>query len=127
MENTSFVSSIRRVRFFYVLLVVVTVVFGLRLFYLQILQHNYYESQALNNQLKQYEIPAERGVIYAYDGNEIVPLVLNETRYRIVADPQLVRNPAEQAVQLSSVLNMSAVEIENKLKADCLLFLPASE
>lgn len=118
METYSFVSSIRRVRAFYFILVAVALVFGLRLFYLQVLKHNYYENQALNNQLKQYEIPAERGSIYAYDGNDVVPVVLNETRYRIVADPQLVKNPSEQAQKLSDVLKIPAEDLQKQLEAD---------
>ncbi len=107
-----------RIQIFYYILVGLTIVFVLRLFYLQVLRRGYYADQAQASQLKQYEIPAERGGIYAYDGEEIVPLVLNETRYMIVADPEIVANPQESAEKLSTVLGVSASELQQKLEAD---------
>ncbi|MCA9328465.1 penicillin-binding protein 2 [Candidatus Saccharibacteria bacterium] len=118
MDSHPFTSSIRRINVMYLLLVGVVVLFGLRLFYLQVIRHDYYEKQALTSQLKQYEIPADRGSIYAYDGDEIVPLVLNETRYRIVADPELVDGSAQAAVALSGIIGRSAEDIQKQLDAD---------
>ncbi len=42
-------------------------------------------------------IPAERGVIEAFDGNQTVPIVLNETRYTLFADPQYIDKSEEVA------------------------------
>lgn len=117
-QNPSFVSSIRRIQVLYALLAVVGVIFILRLFYLQVIKHGYYQSEALAAQLKQFEIPAERGGIYAYDGGEIVPLVLNETRYKIVADPEIVNDPDATAQALSGVLGRPADEIADQLRQD---------
>jgi cell division protein FtsI/penicillin-binding protein 2 len=117
MQN-AFVSSPKRIQLFYVILVFIVIVFGLRLFYLQILRSNYYQSLALASQLKQYEIPANRGGIYAFDGDEIVPLVLNEIRYRIVADPNLISDSAKTALALSEVLNRPATDIQKQIEAD---------
>ncbi len=111
-----FISSIKRIQLFYAVLAFVTVVFGLRLFYLQILKHDFYQNEAQNSQLKQFDIAADRGNIYAYDGNEIVPLVLNETRYRIVADPEIVTNSSDTALKLSSILGRPAEEINKQLQ-----------
>jgi len=113
-----FSSSIKRVKVFYIVITLVVFIFGFRLFSLQILQNEYYTNLARSSQLKQYEIPAERGSIYAYDGNEIVPLVLNETRYRIVADPDLVSEPEKSAISLASALGMNAEDIRKKLETD---------
>jgi cell division protein FtsI/penicillin-binding protein 2 len=118
MDVPTFTSSIRRINIFYLLLAGVVALFGLRLFYLQILRHDYYENQALSSQLKQYEIPADRGAIYAYDGDEIVPLVLNETRYRIVADPEIIKDSSATAIALSSVLSRPADDIKKQLEAE---------
>lgn len=115
MEKPAFDKSIKRINIYYAFLVFITIIFGARLFYLQVLRHDYYEKEALSGQLKQYEIPAERGGIYAYDGNEIVPLVLNETRYKIVADPNLVKNPDQTALALAPILNRSAQDIQVQL------------
>lgn len=91
--------------------------FVVRLFYLQVLKHGFYAEQARASQLKQYEIPPERGSIYAYDGKEIVPLVLNETRYRIVADPELVKDAQKTADTLSAILGVSSDDIKSHLQA----------
>jgi cell division protein FtsI/penicillin-binding protein 2 len=107
MEIKSAVSSARRIRVYSMLLVVIALLFGVRLFYLQVIRSDYYAAQARSSQLKQYEIPAERGGIYAYDGKEIVPLVLNETRYRITADPEIVKDTQKTAETLSPVLGKS--------------------
>lgn len=68
-------------------------VFIVRLFYLQIVQHDYYVAQANEEQLKQLIIPAERGEIYALDGDTPIKLVLNETVYTVFADPKIVTEP----------------------------------
>lgn len=62
-------------------------IFVIRLFYLQIIQHNYYVGLADSEQIKSLTIPAKRGLIYALDGTNTVPLVLNQTVYTVFADP----------------------------------------
>lgn len=110
--------SIKRLQVFYYCVVALCIVFVLRLFYLQVLQRDYYAQQAQASQLKQYEIPPERGSIYAYDGNEIVPLVLNETRYRIVADPEIIKDADKTAEKLAGVLNVPKDDLKRSLEAD---------
>ena len=105
----------RRVGLFHIAIAVVMAVFVFRLVYLQVFRHEYYQQIAQASQLKQYEIPAERGSIYAYDGDEIVPLVLNETKYRIVADPQIITDVDKTALDLACVLKIDASEIKQKL------------
>jgi cell division protein FtsI/penicillin-binding protein 2 len=74
-----------------------------RLFYLQIIRHDHYQALADDTHLAKFEIAAKRGEIYAFDGNEIVPLVLNQTRYRLFADPRFVRDPAATAEEISRI------------------------
>lgn len=116
--NTELQQPAKRIQVFYYVLVFIAIVFVLRLFYLQVLRHNYYAGEAQASQLKQYELPAERGGIYAYDGEEIVPLVLNETRYKIVADPEIVEDVEQTANELSAVLGKSAEDIKELLESD---------
>lgn len=118
MESPSATSSTGRIRVYSLLLAAVALLFGARLFYLQVIRSNYYEQQARASQLKQYEIPADRGGIYAYDGKEVVPLVLNETRYRITTDPEIVADPQKTAEALSPLLGESVEEIKKQLEAD---------
>ncbi len=111
-------TSTKRIQIFYYVIVALCVIFVLRLFYLQVLRRDFYAEQARASQLKQYEIPAERGSLYAYDGEEIVPLVLNETRYRIVADPEIIKDSQKTADQLASVLGTPINELKQHLEAD---------
>lgn len=70
-------------------------IFVMRLFYLQIIQHEYYVGQANKEQLKQLTIPAKRGEIYALDDGKPVKLVLNENVYTVFADPKVVTDPGK--------------------------------
>lgn len=81
-----------RTRAVFGLLIVVFVVFMLRAFYLQVIKHSYYQKAALNDQLKQYTIPAQRGMILAHMGATTVPIALNEKLYTIYIDPTLVKS-----------------------------------
>lgn len=76
---------------------VIMAIFVVRLFYLQIIQHEYYLAEASKEQMKQLVIPASRGEIYAMDGNTPVKIVLNETVYTLFADPKIIDKPKEAA------------------------------
>ena len=59
-----------------------------RLFVLQIVESKKYKAMANKEQMKQFELPASRGLIYAMNGNEPTKLVMNETVYTLFVDPQ---------------------------------------
>lgn len=82
-----------RARTLAILTLVIMAIFIVRLFYLQIIRHDYYVAQANNEQLKQLIIPAKRGEIYAMDDGTPVPLVLNQAVYTAFADPKIVDEP----------------------------------
>ncbi|QQG50623.1 MAG: penicillin-binding protein 2 [Candidatus Saccharibacteria bacterium] len=82
-----------RPRILAILTLAVMAVFVVRLFYLQIIQHDHYVDQARKEQQKQWVLPAKRGEIYAMDGTTPVPLVLNETVYTVFADPKVIDEP----------------------------------
>ena len=105
----------QRITIWYSLLVFVFSIFLARLFYLQVFKHDFYKKTALNGQLKQYDIPAERGVIRAQDGQATTPLVLNEKRYNVIADPKLIKDPGKSAELLAPVLGAKYEDIKNKL------------
>jgi cell division protein FtsI/penicillin-binding protein 2 len=58
-----------------------------------VLDHSKYVALGDQEYVKRLEIPAKRGVIYAMDGLEPVPLVMNQTVYTVFADPQEVTEP----------------------------------
>ncbi len=102
-KNTT-TEAVQRVRIWYAVLVLIVVVFCIRLFYVQIIHYNYYKDAALSDQLKQYQIPATRGLIEAHDGNTIVPIVLNQELYTLYADPTLVKNAASVAKKITPII-----------------------
>lgn len=77
------------------LVLVIMAVFVIRLFYLQIIQNEYYTNLANAEQVKTFKLPASRGQIYALDGNKPVQLVMNETVYTVFADPQTTKDDAK--------------------------------
>ena len=66
-------------------------IFVLRLFQLQIIQHNEYVVRAKQSQQRSFIMPATRGEIYMMDNKTAVPVVLNQTVYTVIADPQMVK------------------------------------
>ena len=82
-----------RTRMLAILTLVIMAVFIVRLFYLQVVRHDYYVGLAREEQMKQLVIPAKRGEIYALDGKTPVKMVLNETVYTVFADPKVADAP----------------------------------
>jgi cell division protein FtsI/penicillin-binding protein 2 len=76
----------------------------LRLFYVQIIRYVYYKNAALSDQLKQYDIPASRGIIEAHDGNQILPIVLNQELFTLYADPTYVKQPDKAAEKVAAII-----------------------
>jgi cell division protein FtsI/penicillin-binding protein 2 len=101
----------------YGLLLIVFAVIIVRLFYIQIIQHGYYQRAALSGQLKEYEIPAERGIIEAHDGESVVPIVLNEDSFTLFADPKFIKNPKDVAEKLAALSGGKASDYESKMKS----------
>ena len=80
-----------RSRVLLILMIVFGGIFVARLFYVQIIQHGYYEEQALKEHARKFVITAKRGLIYTYDGpDKLTSLVLNEPSYTVYADPRYV-------------------------------------
>lgn len=109
-------NPLARVRFWYVGLLVVSGLFMVRLFYLQVIRHDYYQKAALRGQLKQYEIPAARGEIMAHNADKTVPLVLNEKRYLLYADPKFVKDPGAVASAVQKVIGGDQNEYEKAVQ-----------
>jgi len=74
----------------------ITVILLVRLFNLQILQHEYFQKIATQSQLGYTEIPAQRGEIIIKDhhSNEEFLLATNTTLNLLYADPTLIKDAA---------------------------------
>lgn len=108
--------SVRRVRVWYALLLVVFGVFALRLFYLQVIRHDYYKRVARSDQIREYEVTAERGVISARLGSRVVPLVVNQKLYTVFADPSMIENPQAVAADVAPLLGMEKEKVVRLLQ-----------
>ncbi len=111
-----YLSSTKRIRLLYILLIIVTGIFIVRLFYLQVIRHDYYANVALKGQLKEYEIPAKRGIIEAHTGNEVVPIVLNETKYTLFADPKFITNPEAAADSVQKIIGGNSADYKKSME-----------
>jgi len=105
-----------RIRIWYVLLLFVMSIFVVRLFYLQVIKHDYYSKAALSGQLKQYEIPAVRGIISAHDGDSTLPIVLNETLYTLFVDPKFIKDPYASAQKVQQVIGGNISDYEQAMR-----------
>lgn len=90
-----------------------------RLFYIQIIRHEYYQAQALGEHVKKYEIPATRGTISFQDGSGgTVPVVLNEKRFLIYADPKYIKDASGTAAKLISILGGDERQLVKNLQSE---------
>ena len=79
-----------RTKLLAIIVLVMMAVFVMRLFYIQVIRHEYYVGQAASEQIKQFTLHAKRGEIYTMDKGTPSKLVLNETVYTVWADPTQV-------------------------------------
>lgn len=108
MTYTDTIVSRRRLGGLVAVVGLATVVLLGRLVQLQLFDHSVYLAQATRTQSRKYEVPPERGQIYALDGDSTSPLVLNQTLATLYADPRYVTNKAAVAAKLASVTGQSA-------------------
>jgi len=86
-------------------------IFVVRLFYLQVIQHGYYDNEAMKEHTSKFTLPAQRGEIYAKDGSDnITPLVLNEASYTVYADPRYVTDANKTADTLRRIAGGNVVD-----------------
>jgi cell division protein FtsI/penicillin-binding protein 2 len=113
--NTS-LNAANRIRIWYGLLILVVGIFGIRLFYVQVIHYDHYKNAALSDQLKQYQIPATRGIIEAHEGENNVPIVLNQELYTLYADPTFIKNPDQVASKVAGIIGGSTVSYANLMR-----------
>ena len=92
-----------RARVLAIIVIAVMALFVMRLFYIQVIQHDYYVSQADSEQIKQFTLYAKRGEIYAMDRGTPTQLVMNETVYTAWVDPTQVTDKQEIVDELNKV------------------------
>src|SRR5579862_1801650 len=105
-------NSNQRINLWYGALLVILAIVVARLFYLQIIRHDYYKIAALSDQQKEYSIAAERGLIEAHEGGTTVPLVLNQKLYTLYADPTFIKNAPDAANRVAAITGANSSDYE---------------
>jgi cell division protein FtsI/penicillin-binding protein 2 len=84
-----------------------------RLFYLQIIKHDYYLKVAGSQHWIKDVIPAKRGQIFATDSLSNTPYLLatNQTLYMVYANPSQIKDQDKAAEQLAPILEMKKEDI----------------
>lgn len=100
----------KRIRTLAIACTLVMVVFAVRLFQLQILEHDKYVALARKEQEKRLIIPASRGEIYLMDKKTPVKAVLNQTVYTMFVDPTVVNKPREVVAAIREIVGGNAVK-----------------
>lgn len=86
----------------------IAVLFG-RMFTLQVQRYDYYRTRAQSNRVRIKPLVPERGTIYDANG---IALTENILRYQVVVNPSHVENLEQLLAQLSLILGLDSVSIE---------------
>lgn len=103
-------SANRRIRTLAIMCITLMVIFVVRLFYLQVIEHNKYVGLARQEQEKRLIIPAERGEIYLMDDDTPVKVVMNQTVYTMFVDPSMVDKPEQVTKTIREIVGGNAVK-----------------
>jgi cell division protein FtsI/penicillin-binding protein 2 len=127
LEKNSKSPILTKIRLVYAALIIIVAIFIVRLFYLQVIKHNYYQQAASAVQRKEYGIPAQRGLIEADSGGATVPLVLNQTLYILFADPPLIKNVNSDAIAIQKIIGGSVSTYQQELTAPATEYVVMAE
>lgn len=110
--------SLKRMRALMLIIFFVFAILGVRLMWIQLVKGNYYKEKALQNQLSDTVIEAQRGTIY--DSNMNV-LVQSATVWKVFADPVSIAGKGDNAAQeiasnISKILELDEKEVLEKCK-----------
>ncbi|MBR2989683.1 penicillin-binding protein 2 [Candidatus Saccharibacteria bacterium] len=84
----------KRTKALRIILVAAVALVLVRLFVIQIFEHDMWVERAEQEHVVQYTIPAERGEIYMMDGGEPTVVVMNEAVWTVIVDPMTVDEEA---------------------------------
>lgn len=104
----------RRIKFLKNLTLVAFLVIAVRLFFIQIIEHDIWVAKANEQHTMLETITAKRGEIYMMDGTEPVAVVLNQAVYQIIIDPAItpkedIKNALEKYAKTYITANLDDV------------------
>ncbi len=108
-QNIFLNGSKKRVRVVFALGIVFWLILIARLFYIQVWRADFYQQKAQRQTVLTIQLPAERGIIYDRNGEQ---LTLNLPCESFFAVPDSIRNPDVTASRLSPLLRKPASELK---------------
>lgn len=85
-------------------LILAFAIIGVRLFQIQIIDHDQYAAAAETEHTRKFELLAQRGEIYMLDGDDVTPVVMNETVWTVFVDPSYVADKDKVQSELTAIL-----------------------
>ena len=101
-----------RYKLFYAAIAFTFIVFGIRLWYLQVIEGNQLREFSEKNRFKQTKVMAPRGMILDREGR---PLVENRPGFQAILSPQYIDDVEALAEQLAPILGIDKDRIINKI------------
>ena len=83
--------KIPRVKILKIVTIVALAIIAVRLFAIQIIEHDLWVTKANKQHTLLETITAKRGEIYMMDGDNPVPIVMNQTVYQVIIDPAVTK------------------------------------
>ena len=83
--------NLSRIKILKIVTVVALAIITVRLFAIQIIEHDNWVAKANEQHTMLETITARRGEIYMMDGKDVVPVVLNQTTYQVIIDPAVTK------------------------------------
>jgi stage V sporulation protein D (sporulation-specific penicillin-binding protein) len=102
----------KRIAFFLLLITLSSCGLAARLFYLQVLKNEKYQTAALTQRLREIEIQPKRGLITDRSGKK---LAINVSLDSVVVNPRQIKNIDQAAAALAEALGLSVDQILAKL------------
>lgn len=86
----------------------------IRLFFIQVLDHDEWMAIAENQHASSQELSANRGEIYIHDGDDRYPLAVNREYQMVYASPKDILDKDRSAIELSRIVNIDASLLREK-------------
>jgi len=93
------------------IIIFLTLLLFMRLFYLQVIKHQYYTNLSRKNEIALMTIPPQRGLIYDRHGNIIAQ---NKRMYTLTIMPNRIKNLKDTLTKLNQIIPLSPI-IEQSL------------
>lgn len=102
-----------RVNFIFSFIIILGAAIISRLFYIQIINHKFYQAQALGQQAIMEEIQGARGEIFSKDGQK--SLAINEDKWFLYITSDEIEDKDKLASQISEIIKNPAKDIISKI------------